>query len=425
MIFALRSKEERPTTRIESFVNYQAFRLSSFVQYRVFMPRLSKVSRLAQVPGIGVDRMGNAADAAHDSEILRLENLDTDIAPPAIAIETTRNAIGFDENNSYLPFLGQDELRKAATKRVSRVSGVEYDWRTECIITSGGMSGILNCLLAMLEPGDEVIVTDPTYAGIINRIRIAGGVTVFVPLIPSSVGWRLDIHALEKASSPRTRMILISPGMPTGHILNTAEWEAVARISSRTDAWLLYDAAMERILYDRRTPIHPASFPEMKERTITVGAASKELRMIGWRVGWVVGPKSIVNDIGLVSMSNVVCQTGIAMAGVTAGLNAQEDGLKAAIDVWEQRRNTLLQELAGLPVVPPHGGWSLLLDAEAMGISSQEMADKLLKEVKIATTPMVGWGENAAKYLRFVFSNEPKERLIGIGKKIKKVLVVL
>ncbi len=386
------------------------------------MPRLAKVSRLAQVPGIGVDRAGDAADAAHDPEILRLENLDTDIPPPAIAIEATRNAIGEDRNNSYLPFLGQDELRKAATKRVSRVSGVDYDWRTECIITAGGMSGILNCLLAMLEPGDEVIVTDPTYAGIINRIRLVGGVTVFVPLIPSSAGWRLDINALEKAASSRTRMILISPGMPTGHILNAAEWEAVARVSIQTDAWLLYDAAMERILYDERPLIHPASLPKMKERTITVGAASKELRMIGWRVGWVVGPKGIMNDIGLVSISNVVCQTGISMAGVAAGLNAQDDGLKAALAVWEQRRDVLLDELGELPVIPPHGGWSLLLDAVPLGFTSQELTEKLFKIAKIATTPMVGWGETAGKYVRFVFSNEPKERLIGLGKKVKRAL---
>lgn len=386
------------------------------------MPRLSKVSRLAEVPGIGVDRMGNAADAAHDPKILRLENLDTDISPPAIAIEVTRNSIGADENNSYLPFLGQDELRKAATNRVSRVCGIEYDWRTECIITAGGMSGILNCLLAMLEPGDEIIVTDPTYAGIINRIRLAGGVPVFVPLIPSPTGWRLDINALEKAASSRTRMVLISPGMPTGHILTHVEWEAVARISLQTDAWLLYDAAMERILYDQRPLIHPASFPSMKDRTITVGAASKELRMIGWRVGWVVGPKSIMNDIGLVSISNVVCQIGISMAGVAAGLNAFDDGLQAAIDIWEQRRDTLLYELDGLPVIPPHGGWSLLLDAEAIGMSSEVVSEKLLKEAKIATTPMIGWGNSAAKYVRFVFSNEPKERLVGLGEKVKNVL---
>ncbi|HUD00788.1 MAG TPA: pyridoxal phosphate-dependent aminotransferase [Rhabdochlamydiaceae bacterium] len=386
------------------------------------MPKHTKVSRLANVPGIGVDRMGNAADAVHDPELLRLENLDTDIPPPKIALEITRQGIGKDENNSYLPFLGQDELRKAAAKRVSRVSGIPYDWRTQCIISAGAMSGILNCLLAMLEPGDEVIITDPVYAGIINRIRLAGGVTVFVPLIPSPAGWRLDITALEQAVSPRTKMLLISPGMPTGHVLTQAEWEAVARVCIKTDAWLLYDAAVERILYDGRSVIHPASLPHMQERTITVGSAAKELRMIGWRIGWIVGPESLMNDIGLVSISNTVCQIGISMAGVAAGLNAADDGLKAAIKVWEERRNTLLQELDGLPVIPPHGGWSLLLDAEALGMTSQEASERLFKEAKIAATPMSGWGENAAKYLRFVFSNEPKERLLGMGKKVKRAL---
>ncbi len=388
------------------------------------MPRLKRVSRLTHVPGIGVDRMGNAADAAHDPELLRLENLDTDILPPAVALEATRQAIGKDENNSYLPFLGQDDLRKAAARRVSRVSGLAYDWRTECIISAGGMSGILNCLLALLEPGDEVIVTDPTYAGIINRIWLAGGVPRFVPLIPSPGGWRLDVDALERSTSSKTRMILISPGMPTGHVLTQTEWEAVARIALKTDAWLLYDAAMERILYDDRPIIHPASLPGMKERTITVGAASKELRMIGWRVGWIVGPQAIMNDVGLVSISNVVCQTGISMAGVAAALNAQDDGLAVALAVWQQRRDIMLHELSGLPVIPPHGGWSMLLDTQALGIPSPVAAEKLFKEAKIAATPMTGWGDEAANYVRFVFSNEPEERLVGMGAKVRKALKV-
>lgn len=389
------------------------------------MPQYLRVSRLSNVPGIGVDRMGNAADAAHDPEILRLENLDTDIPPPRIAIQTTREGIGLDKNNSYLPFLGQDELRQAAAKRVSKVSGVEYDWRTQCIITAGGMSGIFNCLLAMIEPGDEVIVTDPTYAGIINRIRLVGGIPIFVPLIPSLSGWSLDIDAFEKAASSRTRIVLISPGMPTGHILTQIEWEVIAKISIQTDAWLLYDAAMERILYDGRPLIHPASLRHMQERTITVGAASKELRMIGWRVGWVIGPQEIMNDIGLVSISNVVCQTGISMAGVAAGLNTTDDGLKEALAIWELRRNILLDELKGFPVIPPHGGWSLLFDAEAIGLSSSELTERLFREAKIATTPMLGWGESAGKYVRFVFSNESKERLLGLGKKVKKALKCL
>ena len=272
----------------------------------------------------------------------------------------------------------------------------------------------------MIEPGDEVIVTDPTYAGIINRVRLSGGIPVFVPLIPSATGWSLDTAALESVVSPRTRMVVISPGMPTGHVLTQREWEAVARVVIKADLWLLYDAAMERILYDGKAVIHPVSLPHMREHTITVGAASKELRMIGWRVGWVVGPKNIMNDIGLVSISNVVCQTGISMAGVAAGLNAQDDGLTDALTIWEERRNVLLKELDGLPVIPPQGGWSLLVDASVLKMTAQEMTERLFKEAKIATTPMVGWGDQAAKYVRFVFSNEPKERLIGIGKEVEK-----
>lgn len=276
----------------------------------------------------------------------------------------------------------------------------------------------------MIEPGDEVLVTDPVYAGIVNRIRLSGGVPVFVPLVPTPDGWRLDIHALEKATTSRTKIVLISPGMPSGHILTQIEWEAVAKATIKADAWLLYDAAMERILYDKRSVIHPASLPNMKERTITVGAASKELRMIGWRVGWVVGPEAILNEIALASISNVVCQTGISMAGVAAGLNASDDGLKDALAIWEERRNTILHELKGLAIMPPHGGWSMLLDATPYGMTSTKLTDKLLKEAKIATTPMVGWGETADKYVRLVFSNEPKERLIGLGQKVRKILGV-
>ncbi|MBI3236635.1 MAG: pyridoxal phosphate-dependent aminotransferase, partial [Chlamydiales bacterium] len=357
--------------------------------------------------------MGNAADAACDPQILRLENLDTDIPPPVSALEATSSAVHLDASNSYLPFLGQPDLRMAATDRVASVCGLKYDWQTQCIITAGGMSGILNCLLATIEPGDEVIVTDPTYAGIINRVRIAGGVPVFVPLIPSSSGWSLDTEALAKAASSRTRMVVISPGMPTGHVLTQKEWEAVAEVCLKVDAWLLYDAAMEKILYDGREAIHPASIPDMQIRTITVGAASKELRMIGWRIGWVVGPEKIMKDIGLISLSNVVCQTGISMAGVAAGLRDPQNGLKEALLIWEKRRDVLLEELQGLPVIPPHGGWSLLLDISPFGMSSSECCQRFLSEAKIATTPMVGWGASADKYVRFVFSNEPFERLVG------------
>ena len=269
------------------------------------------VSRLTHITQIGVEQMGALADSLEDPEVLRLENLDTDLRPPAGALAFTKRAVDDDAANSYLPFFGLDSVRQAATRLVARQSGQAYDWKTECLISAGGLSGILNVLLATLEPGDEVLLTDPIYVGLVNRVRLAGGVPRFVPLLPSAQGWRLDVAALASLDPHLIKAaLLMSPSMPTGAVFTQEEWSALIAFCQQAGCWLINDAAMERIVYDGRPVIHPAAFPGMRERVISVGSASKEYRMIGWRVGWVVGPADIVADVARVSISNVVCQTG-------------------------------------------------------------------------------------------------------------------
>ena len=134
-----------------------------------------RVSRLQEIPGIGVDRVGDAADAYGDPEILRLENLDTDLRPPAMAIEVTHRAVEDDDANSYLPIQGSWPLREAVVAHVGRISGVAYDPAAQCLSVAGGLNGITNVLLATVEPGQEVVLVDPIYAGLVNRIRLAGG----------------------------------------------------------------------------------------------------------------------------------------------------------------------------------------------------------------------------------------------------------
>lgn len=379
------------------------------------------VSRLRNIPGIGVDRIGDAADSMHDADILRLENLDTDLRPPEAALRLTREAVDDDAANSYLPFLGLPALREAAVERVGRAAGHRYDAATECIVSAGGLAGIFNVLLSILEPGDEVVLTAPTYAGLINRVHLAGGVPKFAKLVPGADGWRLDLESLAAAVGPRTKaFLMMSPSMPSGHAVSAQEWRAIAELCQRADAWLVYDAAMERILFEGRSVLHPASLPEMRERTITVGAVSKEYRMIGWRVGWIVGPATIMSDVRLASLSNVVCQVGIAMPGAAAALTAADDGVAVAVAEWEKRRDTLLSQLAGLPVVRPHGGWSLLIDTSALGIEPNEASQRLLARGKIAATPMTNWGPGAERYLRFVFANESVSRLHDVRERIRE-----
>ncbi|MCG7522817.1 pyridoxal phosphate-dependent aminotransferase [Ruegeria sp. Ofav3-42] len=239
-------------------------------------------SRLANIPGIGLDQMGNAADALASGTMLRLENLDTDLPPPQEATEATKAAVGTDAANSYLPFLGMHALREAAARRVSATAGVDYVPDEQCIVSAGGLSGILNALLAILEPGDEVIITDPAYAGLINRIYLAGGVPKLVPLIIEDRRWRLDIDALRDAVTEKTRAVLtMSPSMPSGIVHTQEEWDEIVAVVRKTDAHVLHDAAMERILFTDTSVIHPASLDGMADRVITVGSVSKEYRMIG------------------------------------------------------------------------------------------------------------------------------------------------
>ena len=384
------------------------------------------VSRLEHITKIGVEVMGDLADKLSDPEMLRLENLDTDLRPPQSAVDFTKRAVDDDEANSYLPFFGLDPLRKTATALVERQSGQTYNWETECVIGAGGMSSILNVLLATLEPGDEVLLTDPIYVGLINRVRLAGGVPKFVPLIPSPEGWRLDMEALEKiAPEPVKVALLMSPAMPTGCVFTKDEWGALTNFCKLANCWLIDDTAMERILYNDQPAIHPASFSGMRDKVITCGAVTKEYRMIGWRVGWAVGPAEIMADVMRVSISNVVCQTGIAMGAAAAAIKDPNDGIEASVEEWKRRRDVAVEELKDFDVIPPDGGWSFLVDVSPLDMDAPTASKRLLDKGKIAATPMVNWGsKNSTRYVRIVFSNEPVERLKGLGKRFKDSLFV-
>jgi aspartate/methionine/tyrosine aminotransferase len=383
------------------------------------------VSRLRGIPGIGVDAIGDAADAAADPDFLRLENLDTDIRPPAVALAATRAAVDDDAANSYLPFQGHRSLRAAAAAHVSRICGQPYDPATECVSVAGGLNGILNTLLATVEPGQEVVLCDPIYAGLVNRVILAGGVPRFVPAEPGAGGWTIDPQRLAGAVGPRTAAVLMmGPAMPTGLLLDDGHWSALADACERHDAWLLYDAAMERIRFDDRGPSHPAAHPGLAPRTITVGSASKELRLIGWRVGWVTGPAPILADIRLVGLTNVVCQVGLAQDAVAAALDAPDADadVAAATAQWRQRCDVILRELAGYPVIAPQGGWSLLIDARPLGLTPGELSRLLFDKGKVAATPMTGWGPGGEHYLRLVFANEPPERLAGLAGRFRAAI---
>jgi aspartate/methionine/tyrosine aminotransferase len=283
---------------------------------------------------------------------------------------------------------------------------------------------MFDALLATTDPGDEVILTDPTYAGMIYRVRLAGALPKLIPFIASNGEWRLDLDALRAAVSGKTRVLFImNPSMPSGAVLNREEWSAISNICQECSAWLIYNAVMERILFDGRPFIHPAGSTEMGERTIIVGSVSKEYRMIGWRVGWVVGPASIMSDIALVHIYNVVTPTGIAQVGALAAIQSPYEDFVACVTEWQRRRDAVNDQLRDLPMISAAGGWSQLLDVGAMGYDSFTASGLLLERGKIAATPMRDWGErNGDQFVRLVFSNEPVERLAELSDRVRLAL---
>ena len=378
------------------------------------------VKRLEHIPGFHIDRV--AAAAGDDPEVLRMENLDTDIAPPPEAIEATRAAVGDPRTNSWLPFTGRDDLKQAVAAYTERRGGPRYDTR-EIVITCGEGDAMLDALFCLTDPGDQVILTDPTYAGMLNRVRLVGAVPRLVPLHVADGDWRLDLEALAAAVTERTRVVFLNnASFPSGWVASDEEWDAVASICRERDLWLLYWGGFESVLFDGRPVRHPAALAGMRDRTVTVGSPTLEQRMIAWRVGWVVAPGGLANDVSRVQIYNGLVPSGFNQVGTRVALGLPDDHLDAANKECQRRRDETLHQLDGLPVVRPAGAWSLLLDVAALGIDCIEASDRLLEQ-KVAATPMRGWGgEVADRHVRFVFSREPVERLALLGERVRRAL---
>ena len=198
----------------------------------------------------------------------------------------------------------------------------------------------------------------------------------------------------------------------------------IVSLCRERDLWLLYWAGYEGVLFDGRPVLHPASLEGMRDRTVTIGAPTLEQRMIGWRVGWVVAPGDLVNDVSRVHIYNGLVASGFNQIGARVALSLEDDGLAAANAEWQRRRDETLRQLEGLPTVRPNGAWSLLLDVEALGLDCMDVSARLLKQ-KVAATPMRGWGGDVAdRHIRFVFSNEPVERLATLGERARAALSI-
>jgi N-succinyldiaminopimelate aminotransferase len=384
--------------------------------------------RMAGIPRIGLDIMGDQADTKEGSPF-RLENADSDIPPPRNVLHATREAVGVDRYNSWLPLTGLRHLRSAISDALAREMSLDHDPDTQVLITNGAQEGMTSVLLALLDPGDEVITFEPAYSGIINRIRLTHGVPRFVPLVEEE-GWRVDLDALRASVSDRTKAIVFNAtNMPTGVIHTPEEIQAMADLAREHDLWVVNSAVSRRTVFDGGTAQAIATLPGMQERTVVVDGVSKDFNMTAWRVGWVTGPAPAVEYVARAHVYNGTVTGGFQQAGVVELLrdeHAMADDLRARVGELQRRRDVVVDAIRGtdgLSCVAPDGGWWMLVDHRDIEPDDSRLAQYLLDEVNVAVTPMGTWGPSTAVgHVRIIFSNESVDRLVEATSLIREAV---
>ena len=352
----------------------------------------------------------------------RLENADTDLAPPAHAIKATRDAVGVDRYNSYLPLHGLLELRQAISERYRADLGLSYDPDGEVVVTSGVGEAMLDVLLSYVNEGDRVLMTNPTYNGMAQRVRLAGGVQAFTNQVESD-GWHLDRSDLRRAAKGCKVIFYGSPSMPTGVIFTREETDALAEAAVENDALVIFNGAVDKVVYDGKSVINPATLPGLRERTITVGCVTKNYNMVGWRIGWAVGPRELLQPVHDIHIFNGIMASGYSEAGAVAALAGPQDYVSASVQTYQRRRDALiarLRKIDGMRLVVPDGGYFFIADIKAFGVAAADFCRRLLEEEDVAITPMNAWGADdfGDHHVRFIFTNEPEDRLVEAANRI-------
>jgi len=366
--------------------------------------------------------MANLADRVPGA--FRLENADSNLPPPRHVIQATKKAVGGDRYNSYLPLHGLPELRKAIARRYKADYGLRYEPESEVVVTSGAGEAMLCSLLSLVNPGDRVLLTNPTYSGMAQRVRLAEGVQSFTDLVERD-GWHLDMEDLEARAKGCKVFFVMSPSMPTGTVFTEEETKFISELAEKNDAIVIFNASLDKVVFDSDRVTNPATLPGMKDRTIVIGSVSKNYNMMGWRVGWAAGPSDLIGAMENIHIFNGIMPSGINQAGATAALMGPQGFVSDSVKEYQRRRDVLLESLErieGMQAVKPEGGYYFLANTRGLDVKSPEFCLKLLEETKVAITPMVAWGSDDFGYdhVRFIFTNEPVRRLEEAGRRIRK-----
>ena len=305
----------------------------------------------------------------------------------------------------YTSNSGLKELRMEIAKFLNRRYGLEYDFNREMVITVGGSEAIDIAMRAMLDPGDEVLIPQPSYVSYYPCCILANGTPVVIELKAENE-FRLKPEELEAAITPKTKLLVLPyPNNPTGAVMEKSDLEAIAGIIQKHDLYVLSDEIYSELTYtDNHVSI--ASLPGMKERTIVINGFSKSHAMTGWRLGYACGPEIIIKQMLKIHQYAIMCApTTSQYAAIDAMKNGDEDVQKMR-EEYNGRRRYLLHRFKemGLECFEPFGAFYMFPCIKEFGMTSEEFATNLLKTEKVAVVPGTAFGDCGEGFIRISYA---------------------
>lgn len=366
------------------------------------MPWLSRKSaHIAQseirVMSVECERVGgiNLAQGICDTEV------------PAPVRRAAQAAIA-DGRNQYVRLDGIRELRHAIARKLRLQNALDVDPERELVVTSGSTGAFFSACMALLDPGDEVILFEPFYGYHVHTVAALGAVPVMVELTPPA--WDFSPDALRRAVTSNTRAIVVNtPANPSGKVFRRQELECIAALAAEHDLFVLTDEIYEHFLYDGAQHISPATLSGMFERTITIGGFSKSYSITGWRIGFAACSAPWAAAIGYFSDLAYICAPSPLQHGVLAGLNALDESFYRNLNAeYAAKRRLLCAALqdAGLEPFMPQGSYYVLADATRIpGQTGKDKAMYLLEKTRVAAVPGEAFYRHGGQHLlRFCFA---------------------
>ena len=320
----------------------------------------------------------------------------------------------------YTSNAGLKDLKKEIVKYQHRKIQVDYNYNTEVVVTVGGSEGIDIALRAMLDPGDEVLIPQPSYVSYLPCTMLAGGKPVIIPLNKENE-FKLTKEEVEAAVTEKTKVLVLPfPNNPTGSVMTKEDLEPIAEVVEKYDLFVISDEIYSELTYTSGH-VSIASLPGMRERTLVINGFSKGFAMTGWRLGYVCGPELIISEMIKIHQYAIMCAPTTSQYAAVEALRSCEKEVEEMRRSYNQRRRYLLHEFKemGLECFEPFGAFYMFPCITEFGMSSEEFATRLLEEEKVAVVPGTAFGDCGEGFIRisYAYSMEDLKEAIGRLKK--------